>query len=194
MATVAVGARWLGHDPRSDELGSVHNLRRVGDGVWAGAQPDEGEYRELAAHGVRLVVDLRTGVRDDPQEDDDASLRQLGIDRVSLPVPDGHVPSPSTVRRLLQVIGDADDGLVYIHCGAGVGRSAAAQAAFVAATGRNPAWPELVALGPITLEQLWFVVGVSPGDPHHTTPLVRRASEALDAPRRIVSRIGARLH
>ncbi|MGH9177973.1 MAG: fused DSP-PTPase phosphatase/NAD kinase-like protein [Acidimicrobiales bacterium] len=190
MTGLAFLARSLGYDDRSDELGSVHNLRRVSARVWAGAQPDETEYRELAAHGVRVVIDLRTGARDDPHEDDDIPLRELGIERLSLPVPDGHVPSESTVRRLVRVIDEAD-GLVFVHCGGGVGRSAAAQAAYLAALGRDPSDVELLALGPMTLEQLWFVVAVRPGDRHRTNPVVRRISEGLDAPRRVVSRVGA---
>jgi protein tyrosine phosphatase (PTP) superfamily phosphohydrolase (DUF442 family) len=193
MTGLAFALRSLGHDPRSDELGSVHNLRRVDEQVWAGAQPDATEYRELAAHGVRLVIDLRTGVRDDPHEDNDSLLRELGIERLAMPVPDGHVPSRPTMRRLVRAIDEAD-GLVFIHCGGGVGRSAAAQVAYLAASGRDPAWTELLALGPMTLEQMVFVAAARPGDPHHTNPAVRRVSEALDAPRRLVSRVGAWLH
>ena len=190
MTGLAVVVRALGHDDRSDELSAVHNLRRVEERVWAGAQPDETQYQELAAHGVRLVIDLRTGARDDPHEDDEIALRELGIERLVLPVPDGHVPSRSTLRQIVRAIDEAD-GLVFVHCGGGVGRTAAAQAAYVAATGRDPAWAELLALGPMTLEQAWFVVAADPGDPHGTNVVVRRVSEALDAPRRLVSRLRA---
>ena len=188
MAGLAVVVRALGHDSRGDELGSIHNLRRVDERVWAGAQPDAAQYHELAANGVRLVIDLRTGARDDPQEDDDVELSELGIDRLELPVPDGHVPSRSTVRQLVRAIDEAD-GLVFIHCGGGVGRTAAAQAAYVAATGGDPAWAELLALGPMTVEQVWFVVAADSHEPHRTNVVVRRVSEALDAPRRLLSRL-----
>ncbi|MGQ0616985.1 MAG: fused DSP-PTPase phosphatase/NAD kinase-like protein [Acidimicrobiia bacterium] len=183
-------ARSLGHDPRSDEAGSVHNLRRVDERVWAGAQPDEAGYRELAGRGVRLVIDLRTGSSDDPHVDDVGFLAALGMGRVALPVPDGHVPSRATVEHLVRAIEGAE-GPVYLHCGGGVGRSAASQAAYLAATGRDPSWAEMVALGPMTLEQNWFVGAAGPGAPHRTNPVVRRVSEALDAPRRALSRVRA---
>lgn len=185
-------ARSLGHDPRTEEAGSVHNLRRVDERVWAGAQPDEAGYRELARLGVRLVIDLRTGSSDDPQVDDVGLLTALGMDRVVLPVPDGHVPSRTTVERLVRAIEGAE-GPVYLHCGGGVGRSAASQAAYLAATGRDPSWAQMVALGPMTLEQTWFVGAAEPGAPHRTNPVVRRVSEALDAPRRALSRVRALL-
>ncbi|MGH9139081.1 MAG: fused DSP-PTPase phosphatase/NAD kinase-like protein [Acidimicrobiales bacterium] len=175
--------RLLGHDPRSDELATVHNLRQVDEQVFAGAQPHPDQYDELARGGVHLVIDLRTGARDDPREDDPARLAAMGIDYLHLPVKDGHVPSPETVRRLVDAI-DGADGLVYVHCGGGVGRSAAAQAAYVDARGDEPSWMALASLGPMSLEQLWFVAD------HRTNPVVRRVSEALDAPRRLWSRIG----
>jgi protein tyrosine phosphatase (PTP) superfamily phosphohydrolase (DUF442 family) len=185
--------RALGQDPRRDDIGSVHNLRRVDARVWAGAQPDAAQYRELAAHGVRLVIDLRTGHRDDPQQDDVELLRELGVDRLSLPTPDGHVPSRAALAQMLRAI-DESHGLVFVHCGGGVGRSASAQAAYVAASGRNPEWASLCALGPMSIEQMWFVVAAGPGDAHRTNPVVRPVSEAFDAPRRAWSRVGALLH
>ena len=187
LAGLAVVLRVLGHDSRGDELGSIHNLRRIDERMWAGAQPDADQYRELAAHGVRLVIDLRTGARDDPQLDDEVDLSELGIERLELPVPDGHVPSRTTVRRLVRAVAETE-GLVFIHCGGGVGRTAAAQAAYVAATGGDPAWADLLALGPMTLEQVWFVAAAEPDEPHRTNVVVRRVSEALDAPRRLLSR------
>jgi protein tyrosine phosphatase (PTP) superfamily phosphohydrolase (DUF442 family) len=189
LTGLSVVLRSLGHDPRRDDIGSVHNLRRVDARVWAGAQPDADEYRELGAHGVRLVIDLRTGARDDPQSDDVALLQELGIERLSLPVPDGHAPSRATVNRVVEAI-EASDGLVFVHCGGGVGRSATAQAAYLAQSGRNPDWVGLFALGPMTIEQVWFVVAAGPGHAHPTNPVVRRVSEVFDAPRRAWSRLG----
>src|SRR5690606_14930387 len=141
------------------------------------------QYRELAAAGVRLVIDLRTGRGDDRREDDPELLASLGVRYLSLPVPDGHVPSPETIDRIVREV-QATDGITFLHCGGGVGRSASAQAAYLAATGRDPSWPELVAIGPITLQQLWFLGAVDSHDPHVPNIVVRRVSELLDAPRR----------
>jgi hypothetical protein len=50
---------------------------------------------------------------------------------------------------------------------------------------------QLFALGPMSIEQMWFVVATGPGHEHPTNPVVRRISEVFDAPRRAWSRIRA---
>lgn len=195
VAVVAVGhllafatvltARLVGDDPRVD-LAGVKNFRVVDDRVWAGAQAGFDEYRRLGDDGVTLVVDLRTGAADDPIIDDPARLEDVGIDHLAVPVPDGHVPSPDEVDQLRAAV-EATDGIVFVHCGGGVGRSTSMTAAYLRATGDEPAVADHLAIGPHTLEQAWYV---GTGD---TNVVVRRVSEVLDAPRRAWSRIRAAL-
>ncbi|MGH2685741.1 MAG: fused DSP-PTPase phosphatase/NAD kinase-like protein, partial [Actinomycetota bacterium] len=111
-------ARLAAGDPRSDEVSGVANFRKADDRVWFGAQPGEEGYRELAARGVTTVIDLRTGADDDEHQADPRLLRTLGIDRRVIPVPDGHGPTRSDVRRLLAAI-DRAEGVVFVHCGGG---------------------------------------------------------------------------
>ena len=185
-ALVLVGvvvAQFVGDRPTTDMAG-VHNFRMVDREAWAGGQPDADGYGELAAQGVRLVVDLRTGSRDDPRKDDPALLGGLGVGYLALPVPDGHVPSDAQVRRFVAAVRETE-GVVFVHCGGGVGRTSALIAAYLRATGAGPGLIGTAALGLHTVEQLWFV---ATGD---TNPLVRRTSELLDAPRRAWSRLRA---
>jgi protein tyrosine phosphatase (PTP) superfamily phosphohydrolase (DUF442 family) len=178
-----VAARLVGERPTTDMAG-VHNFRTVDSETWAGGQPEADAYRELAARGVRLVVDLRTGSRDDPRKDDPGLLERLGVGYLALPVPDGHVPSEAQVGRFLAAVRETG-GVVFVHCGGGVGRTSALTAAYLRATGAGPGLVDTTAVGPHTIEQLWFV---ATGD---TNPLVRRTSELLDAPRRGWSRLRA---
>ena len=178
-----VAARLVGERPTTAMAG-VHNFRTVDRETWAGGQPDADAYGELAARGVRLVVDLRTGTRDDPRKDDPALLAGLGVGYLALPVPDGHVPSEAQVRRFLAAVRETE-GVVFVHCGGGVGRTSALTAAYLRATGARPGLVATTAVGPHTVEQLWFV---ATGD---TNPLVRRVSELFDAPRRAWSRLKA---
>jgi uncharacterized protein (TIGR01244 family) len=178
-----VVARWLSDDPRT-ELSGVPNFRVVDSDVWAGGQPyDEATYRKLADQGVRLVVDVRTGAPDDRNEDDPAFLRTLGIDYLRLPVRDGHVPSDDQVEQFVSAVQQAD-GIVLLHCGGGAGRSSAFTAAYARRVGEDVDVGGQLSIGTHTVEQLWFL---ATGD---TNPVVRRVSEALDAPRRAWSRLG----
>jgi protein-tyrosine phosphatase len=184
FATV-LGARLLGDDPRVAFEG-VKNFRIVDDRVWAGAQPQPRGYRQLGEDGVTLVVDLRTGADDDPRLGDPEQLAAQGIDHLALPIPDGHVPSSRQVERLVAAV-DAAEGVVFVHCGGGVGRSTALTSAYARAEGGDHSVPDHLAIGPHTFEQAWFV---ATGD---SNVVVRRVSELLDAPRRAWSRLRAAL-
>lgn len=173
-------ARAAGDNPTSTMV-PAPNFRVVDERLWAGGQPDAEAYRVMAARGVRLVVDLRTGEADDPNTDDPGLLASLGIAYVSLPVADGHVPSTAQVRRFTALVQGAA-GRVFVHCGGGVGRTSALTAAYEGRSGGRAPFADTVAIGPHTLEQLWFV---ATGD---SNVVVRRASELLDAPRRALSR------
>lgn len=173
-------ARFVGHDPTL-AMDGVPNFRVVDDRVWAGGQSDAEGYRVLAERGVRLVVDLRTGAADDPRKDDARFLESLGIAYVSLPVADGHVPSRRQMERFVTLVQGAP-GRVYVHCGGGVGRTSALTAAYAKRSGDGTPFADMVAIGPHTPEQLWFV---AKGD---SNVVIRRASEFVDAPRRAWSR------
>lgn len=183
-------SRALGHDPRADDasLPDVKHLRWADDKLLAGAQPSRDDYAGLADLGVSLVVDLRTGSDDDPIIDDPDYLDSLDIDYMRLPIRDGHAPSHSTVVRFVDAVENAD-GLVFMHCGGGVGRSTSLQAAYEAAQGHDPSLWEHLAIGPPTLEQAWFIVSADPGDPTSGNRVVSSISRALDAPRRVLSLI-----
>jgi protein tyrosine phosphatase (PTP) superfamily phosphohydrolase (DUF442 family) len=190
MFAGVVVSRALGNDPRANDesLSAIKHLRWADRKLLAGAQPTREDYAGLADLGVSLVVDVRTGSDDDPIVDDPQYLASLGIDYVRLPIRDGHAPSDSTVARFVAAVESAH-GLVFMHCGGGVGRSASLQAAYEAAQGQDPSLSEYLAIGPPTLEQAWFIVSAAPGDPASDNVVVSFISRSLDGPRRLLSLI-----
>lgn len=188
-------ARTTGHDPhaRGGQLPHIAHLRRVDDRVWAGGQPNRDAYRGLADMGVELVVDMRTGVPSDPRDDDPGFLRSLGMDHLWIPVRDGHAPTTDDVRRFAAAVAAAD-GPVYLHCGGGVGRSTSMEAAYMALEGNDPAVLRQLAVGPPTVEQIWYVSRLEPGDLGAANTLVARLSRSFfDAPRTAVNWVRGRL-
>ena len=167
----------------------VHNLRVVDDRVLRGAAPSASGYRTLAGQGVATVIDLRA------EEDLDvpvALLDELGVELVSLPIRDGQTPTEDQVRAVLDAVERAD-GLVYLHCGAGVGRTGAMAAAYLVATGQRSRAQVLranLAVGPPTVEQLFYASFLHTDDFEQPPVFVTATSRFLDAPRRLWSRYG----
>jgi uncharacterized protein (TIGR01244 family) len=182
-----VVARWAGEDPRLHGQGwpAITHLRLVDDRLLVGGETTPEQYRELAEHGVTLVIDARTGGAADETTDDPEQLAELGIDYVSLPVPDGRAPTTGQIRRFLDTV-DGADGRVFAHCGGGVGRATSLAAVYEAAQGEDPSVLEQIATGPPSLEQIWFVATLSPDHPeHHISPAIAVVSRIVDSPRAV---------
>jgi uncharacterized protein (TIGR01244 family) len=179
-------SRAAGKDPQlyDDDWPDITHLRMVDDKLLLGGQTTLAEYAQLVDHGVTRVIDVRGNQRfDQSARDDPAALEALGLEYVALPVTDGRAPTPAQIRRFIELVDEAD-GRVFAHCGGGVGRSTSFAAAYEASLGRDPSVAEQVAVGPPTLEQIWFVDTLRPGAPEHRiSPAVAVLSRIIDSPR-----------
>lgn len=162
----------------------IRHAHPVDPKVIRGAAPGRVGLRDLAAAGVTTVVDLRAeagiAVHDD-------LLAELGIERHALPVRDGQVPTEDQARRLLRIVDEAP-GAVYLHCGAGVGRTGAMAAWYLHATGQATGTEALrrnLAIGPPSLEQVAFALRTAGGEYARPGPAVTALSRVLDGPRRL---------
>ncbi len=166
----------------------IKNLVGVDDRVLRGANPTRAGYRSLAAIGVTTVIDLRA----EPEaSDDDSFIEKLGLRVVHLPIRDGQVPSAAQVEEMLSEVAKAK-GVVFLHCGAGVGRTGAMAGAYLVRTGQASASAALrrnLAVGPPSLEQISFVAGLDK-NAERPAPAIVALSRMLDAPRRLWSRYG----
>lgn len=188
IAGVSVWARRTTSVQPGPAMVGVRNFRVVDARLWRGAAPSPRGYEALAAAGVRTVIDLRA---ESDLEIDDAYLRQVGLERVALPMRDGQTPSAEKIQTLMDVVASSP-GPVFVHCGAGVGRTGTMAAAYLVATGQTDEWSAMrrnLAVGPPSLEQLAFVAGLDDSD--RPGPLLVTVSRLLDAPRRLWSRLRA---
>ncbi len=172
--------------PDTVEISGIDNLQAVDAKLLRGAAPSATGYRSLATAGVTTIIDLRA---EQDAVRDDARVEDLGMRVVHLPVRDGQVPSQDEVDRVLATV-EASPGLVFMHCGAGVGRAGATSAAYLVATGQaapREALRQNLAVGPPSLEQIAFVAGLADGA-GRPNPILVGLSRTLDAPRRLWSR------
>lgn len=162
----------------------IKNFTEVDARLWRGAAPGADGYRALADNGVTTVIDLRA---EDDVRIDDPLLASLGITRVSLPLRDGQSPTRSQVERFLQIVEDGP-GRVFVHCGAGVGRTGTMAAAYLVKSGQASPGQALrrnLSVGPPSLEQLAFSAGLGEGIIQRPDALLVALSRTWDAPRRI---------
>jgi protein tyrosine phosphatase (PTP) superfamily phosphohydrolase (DUF442 family) len=167
----------------------VGHLAVVDAKVWRGAAPSSlASYEALAEAGVTTLVDLRA---EPATADADAPIEALGLRVVHLPVRDGQVPSEEQIAQLLQIVRESP-GTVLLHCGAGVGRTGSMAAAYLVATGQAnglDATVQNLAVGPPSLEQIAFSLGLSGTDADPPPLPVVAISRILDAPRRFFTQL-----
>lgn len=167
----------------------VDNLRAVDERLWRGGAPTTDGYRNLAGAGVTTIVDLRA---EEGIEDDARTVRQLGMNLVRIPMRDGQVPTTEEVDAFLAATESAN-GRIFVHCGAGVGRTGAMVGAYQVDVGElsgRDALRRNLAVGPPSLEQIAYVARMDHGRPEKPGTMVTAVSRVLDAPRRLWSRVG----
>ena len=185
----SVWARETSSAVAPSEMQGVDNLRAVDREVWRGAAPTGDGYRNLARAGVATVVDLRA---EENLDADFRLVRELGMNLVHIPIRDGQAPSTDEVAAFLDATRSAGDGKVFVHCGAGVGRTGAMVGAYQIASGEarpGGALRQNLAVGPPSLEQMAFVAGLDDGRVEKPGPVLTAMSRVLDAPRRLWSRV-----
>jgi protein-tyrosine phosphatase len=188
MVSIVQWARSTSPAATVPALEGVRNARVVTADLWRGAAPTAVGYRSLAAGGVTTIVDLRA---EDDLTVDDELLSALGLHRVAMPIRDGQLPSADQVRAFIKIVDDSP-GVVFVHCGAGVGRTGSIVASYLVATGKaspKDALRRNLTVGPPSLEQVSYVAHLD-ADFDRPNPGLVAVSRLLDAPRRLWARVG----
>lgn len=177
-------ARATYESPPVPDLVGVPNLAAVDDNLWRGGAPTEQGLRRLADHDVGTIVDLRA---EKDIERDLSLYRRFGLELVRIPMRDGQAPLPEQVDEFLEVMRRADQR-VFVHCGAGVGRTGTMAASYLVETGRADTTEALarnLSVGPPSLEQLSFVAELSGSGVDRPSAAITLMSRVIDGPRRI---------
>ncbi|HYX27281.1 MAG TPA: tyrosine-protein phosphatase [Pyrinomonadaceae bacterium] len=93
----------------------IKNFGKMDDRLFRGAQPNEGDYKDLAALGVKTVIDLRQ----DPVNYEKRDVEALGMRYVNIPMSDSSYPKQESIDAFLKLVNDPNTGVLYVHCAGG---------------------------------------------------------------------------
>jgi protein tyrosine/serine phosphatase len=93
----------------------IKNFGRTNDNYYRGAQPDVHDYPELAALGVKTVIDLTRDGRTDEQ----GLVQHAGMKFYRIPLTTSEQPSEAAVMQFLKLVNDPANLPVFVHCQGG---------------------------------------------------------------------------
>lgn len=93
----------------------IDNFGRINANYFRGAQPGGRDYADLAALGVKTVIDLTAD--GDVQEPD--IVKGVGMKFFRIPMTTRVVPSAAQVAQFLKLVNDPANQPVYVHCQGG---------------------------------------------------------------------------
>jgi tyrosine-protein phosphatase SIW14 len=91
----------------------IDNFGRVNDRYYRGAQPEGGDYADLAAIGVKTLINL-TG--NDSQADEKRMVERAGMKYFQIPMTTQRQPTSEQVAQFLSIVTDPASQPVYVHC------------------------------------------------------------------------------
>lgn len=93
----------------------IRNFGRTNDNYYRGAQPESRDYTDLAALGVKTVIDLTRDGRSDEQ----ALVQRAGMKFYRIPLTTSERPSEDAVAQFLKLAKDPANQPVFVHCQGG---------------------------------------------------------------------------
>ena len=94
---------------------AIDNFGRVNDRYYRGAQPQGHDYDDLAALGVKTIIDLTA----DGNEDEAGLVVRAGMKFVRIPLTTHAQPSAQAVAQFLALVNEPANQPVYVHCQGG---------------------------------------------------------------------------
>ena len=93
----------------------IKNFGQMDDRFYRGAQPKEEDYKDLAALGIKTVIDLR----DDPASYEKQDVEALGMRYVNIPMSDKNYPQSGLAEQFLKLVDNPSTGKFFVHCAGG---------------------------------------------------------------------------
>jgi tyrosine-protein phosphatase SIW14 len=93
----------------------IKNFGKLDERFFRGAQPGERDYKDLAALGIKTIIDLR----DDPTSYERREAEAAGMRYVNIPMSDSSRPREEQIDQFLKLANDQATGPFFVHCAGG---------------------------------------------------------------------------
>ena len=105
----------------------IQNFGRVAATYYRGGQPKGHDYADLAALGVKTVINLTS---DDASADEKALATGAGLSYFQIPMTTRVAPTAAQLDQFLRIVNDPANQPVYVHCVGGRHRTGVMTAAY----------------------------------------------------------------
>ncbi len=114
---LAIGAAAIAKTHSDPAFSNIHirNFGKMDDRFYRGAQPEESDYKDLKALGVKTVIDLQ----DHPTSYEKRDVEALGMRYVNLQMSDSSYPKQESIDAFLKLVNDPATGTIFLHCAGG---------------------------------------------------------------------------
>ena len=93
----------------------ISNFGQMDENFYRGARPKSEDFTNLAALGIKTVIDLT----DNSREREEPAVVAAGMRYVNIPIVDKAYPGAEQVSAFLKVASDPATGKFYVHCAGG---------------------------------------------------------------------------
>jgi protein tyrosine/serine phosphatase len=117
MAVLLMAASASAQTQSNADLSQIHikNFGRMNEYYYRGAQPENRDYRDLAALGIKSVIDLTRDGRSDEQ----GLVEHAGMKFYRIPLTTSERPSEAAVTEFLKLVNSPANQPVFVHCQGG---------------------------------------------------------------------------
>jgi len=100
---------------RPNEFASIRieNFGRINPNYYRGAQPKGQDYSDLAALGVKTIINLES---DDADRNEGAMAKRAGLAYLQIPMTTHVPPTSEKIAQFLRTVNDPAAQPVYVHC------------------------------------------------------------------------------
>jgi protein tyrosine/serine phosphatase len=93
----------------------IGNFGKVDDNYFRGSQPKGSDYRDLAALGVKTVIDLQA----DGPSNEASFVKAAGMNFVRIGMTTTKAPTDAQIAQFFEIVTNPANQPVYVHCAGG---------------------------------------------------------------------------